>query len=77
MVTVLCFAGGENKGHGKRAGGKAYFSLLGQMRHGQRREQLQQERDLVPVQLRKTIRWSEDDDHATLHRPQLKSHTYT
>jgi len=56
LLLFLCFAGGENKGHGKRAGGKADFSLLGQMRHGERREQLQQERDLVPVQLCKTLR---------------------
>lgn len=56
LIQYANYAGRENKGHGKRAGGKADFSLLGQMRHGERWEQLQQERDLVPVQLRQTLR---------------------
>ncbi|KAF8671609.1 hypothetical protein HU200_049933 [Digitaria exilis] len=37
------------------------------MRYWEHRKQLQQERDLVPVQLRETFCRSKDDDHATLH----------
>lgn len=74
LNKISCVAGGENEGHGKRARGKADACLLGQMRYRERGKQLQQERDVVPVQLRETLRRREDDDHATLHPAVAENH---